>query len=61
MTLRIVHLGEPASRKRELGFRTVRRPSRGVRKERYAPHDWFDVWFPDLATRAELMAQCNAR
>ena len=39
---------------------TVRRPPRGVRKERYAPDDWFDVWYPDLAPSAELMAQGNS-
>ena len=32
----------------------MRHPPRGVRKERYAPDDWFDVWFPDLAPSAEL-------
>jgi uncharacterized protein YeaO (DUF488 family) len=36
---------------------TARRPPRAVRKECYAPDDWFDVWFPDLALSAELMAQ----
>jgi uncharacterized protein YeaO (DUF488 family) len=35
----------------------VRRPPRGVRNERYAPDDWFDVWFPDFAPSEELMAQ----
>jgi uncharacterized protein YeaO (DUF488 family) len=38
----------------------VRRPPRGVRKERYALDDWFDVWFPDLAPSAELMARGKA-
>ena len=38
----------------------MRHPPRGVRKERYALDDWFDVWFPDLAPSAELMAQGKA-
>jgi uncharacterized protein YeaO (DUF488 family) len=38
----------------------VRRPPRGVRKERYEVDDWFDVWFPNLAPSAELMAQGKA-
>lgn len=38
----------------------MRRPPRGVRKECYARDDWFDVWYPDLAPSAELMAQGKA-
>jgi uncharacterized protein YeaO (DUF488 family) len=33
----------------------VRRPPRGVRKEEYASHDWYDVWFPNLAPSVETM------
>ena len=60
MTLRIVRLGEPRDPQEGTRIGTVRRPPRGVRKERYAPDDWFDVWFPDLAPSAELMAQGQA-
>jgi uncharacterized protein YeaO (DUF488 family) len=35
---------------------TVRRPPRGVPKSRYASDDWFDVWLPNLAPSAELVA-----
>ena len=56
MTLRIVRLGEPRDPQEGIRIGTVRRPPRGVRKERYAPDDWFDVWFADLAPSAELMA-----
>ena len=38
----------------------MRRPPRGVRKERYALDDWFDVWFPDLAPSAKLMTMGKA-
>ncbi len=38
----------------------MRRPPRGVRKERYARDDWFDVWYPHLAPSAELMVQGKA-
>jgi uncharacterized protein YeaO (DUF488 family) len=38
----------------------VRRPSRGVRKRRYAINDWFDVWLADLAPSTELVAQGQA-
>ena len=57
MTLRIVRLGEPRHPHEGIRIGTVRRPPRGVRKELYALDDWFDVWFPDLAPSAELMAQ----
>jgi uncharacterized protein YeaO (DUF488 family) len=60
VTLRIVRLGEPRDPHEGLRIGTVRRPPRGVRKERYASDDWFDVWFPDLAPSAELMAQGKA-
>jgi uncharacterized protein YeaO (DUF488 family) len=60
VTLRIVRLGEPRDPQEGTRIGTVRRPPRGVRKERYAPDDWFDVWFPDLAPSAQLMAQGQA-
>jgi uncharacterized protein YeaO (DUF488 family) len=56
VTLRIARLGEPRDPQEGTRIGTVRRPPRGVRKERYAPDDWFDVWFADLAPSAELMA-----
>jgi len=57
VTLRIVRLGEPRHPKEGTRIGTVRYPPRGVRKERYARDDWFDVWYPDLAPSTELMAQ----
>lgn len=60
MTLRIVRLGEPRHPKEGTRIGTVRRPPRGVRKDRYARDDWFDVWFPDLSPSAELMSQGRA-
>jgi len=57
VTLRIVRLGAPRDPQEGTRIGTVRRPPRGVRKERYALDDWFDIWFPDLAPSAELMAQ----
>jgi len=57
VTLRIVRLGEPRHPNEGIRIGTVRRPPRGVRKERYAADDWFDVWYPDLAPSAELVSQ----
>lgn len=55
MTLSIVRLGDPRHPHEGIRIGTVRRPPRGVRKERYAADDWFDVWYPDLAPSADLM------
>ena len=60
MTLRIVRLGEPRCPHEGIRIGTVRRPPRGVRKERYASDNWFDVWYPDLAPSAKLMKQGKA-
>jgi uncharacterized protein YeaO (DUF488 family) len=55
MTLRIVRLGTPRSPDEGTRIGTVRRPPRGVRKERYAADDWYDVWFPELSPSPELV------
>ena len=60
MTLRVVRLGTPRLPQEGTRIGTVRRPPRGVRKERYAADDWFDVWYPDLAPSPELMSRGRA-
>lgn len=60
MTLRIVRLGSPRARDEGLRLGTVRRPPRGVPKERFAADDWYDVWLPQLAPSAELIAEARA-
>ena len=55
MAVRIVRLGTPRARDEGLRIGTVRRPPRGVRKERYAKDDWFDVWLPEVAPSADLV------
>lgn len=60
MTLRIVRLGSPRLASEGTRIGTVRRPPRGVRKERYAADNWFDVWYPDLAPSPGLMARGKA-
>jgi uncharacterized protein YeaO (DUF488 family) len=60
MSIRIVRLGTPRLPDEGTRIGTVRRPPRGVRKERFAADDWFDVWFPDLSPSAELMAKGQA-
>jgi uncharacterized protein YeaO (DUF488 family) len=60
MSLRIVRLGSPRSRDEGLRIGTVRRLPRGVRKDRYAAEDWFDVWYPELAPSIELLSRGRA-
>ena len=55
MSLQIVQLGSPRRKDEGLRIGTVRRPPRGVLKERYALDDWFDVWLPNLAPGRELI------
>lgn len=55
MGIRIVRLGAPRAKGEGLRIGTVRRPPRGVPKERFAADDWYDVWLPQLAPSAELV------
>ena len=55
MAIRIVQLGTPRHPREGLRLGTVRRPPRGVPKERFASDDWYDVWFPNLAPSLETM------
>jgi uncharacterized protein YeaO (DUF488 family) len=49
MAARIVRLGTPRTRGEGLRIGTVRRPPRGVPKEKFASGDWYDVWLPELS------------
>ena len=60
MALRIVRLGTPRFPDEGTRIGVARRPPRGVRKERYAADDWFDVWYPVLSPSPELFAQARA-
>jgi uncharacterized protein YeaO (DUF488 family) len=55
MSIRIVRIGAERAANEGLRVGTVRRPPRGVRKERLAADDWYDVWLPQLAPSAELV------
>lgn len=55
MAIRIVRLGTPRRKGEGLRIGTVRRPPRGVPKNKFASLDWYDVWFPNLAPSAEAM------
>ena len=49
MSVRVVRLGTPRARGEGTRIGTVRRPPRGVPKTQFSSHDWYDVWFPNLA------------
>lgn len=60
MPVRVVRLGSPRAPGEGLRVGTVRRPPRGVPRERFAAEDWYDVWLPQLAPSAELVAAARA-
>jgi uncharacterized protein YeaO (DUF488 family) len=57
MAVSIVRLGTQRLRGEGLRVGTVRRPPRGVSKDRYAADNWYDVWYPELSPTPQLMAQ----
>ena len=59
MSIRIVRLGSPRHAREGLRIGTVRRLPRGVRKEDYAPENWFDVWYPELSPSADLVKKAQ--
>jgi uncharacterized protein YeaO (DUF488 family) len=60
VAVHVVRLGTPRAAGEGLRFGTVRRPPRGVAKDRFAAEDWYDVWLPVLAPSAELVAEARA-
>jgi uncharacterized protein YeaO (DUF488 family) len=60
MAIAIVRLGSPRGKDEGLRIGTVRRPPRGVPKAEFASRDYYDVWFPNLAPSAELVAEALA-
>jgi uncharacterized protein YeaO (DUF488 family) len=59
--IRIVQLGSRRRRGEGLRIGTARRPPRGVRKADYARRNYYDVWLPELAPSARLVAWALAR
>jgi uncharacterized protein YeaO (DUF488 family) len=60
MSVRIVRLGEPRAAGEGLRIGTVRRPPRGVPRSEFASRNWYDVWYPNLAPSAPLVAMARA-
>jgi uncharacterized protein YeaO (DUF488 family) len=59
VSIRIVRLGSERAPREGLRIGTVRRPPRGVPKERHASENWYDVWLPNLAPSAELVSEAQ--
>jgi len=59
MAIRVGRLGTKRLPGEGLRIGTVRRPPRGVAKNKWASEDWYDVWLPNLAPSAELMKSTN--
>jgi uncharacterized protein YeaO (DUF488 family) len=59
MAVRIVRLGSPRHAGEGVRLGTVRRPPRGVPKSRFAAENWYDVWLPNLAPSAPLVASAR--
>ena len=60
MAIRVVRLGSPRGAGEGLRIGTVRRPPRGVPKSEFGPRDFYDVWLPELAPSAPLVAMAQA-
>lgn len=60
MSIRIVRLGTPRAKGEGLRIGTVRRPPRGVPKEKFASENWYDVWFPNVAPSNETVKLAQA-
>jgi|SRR5262245_15371501 len=56
MAVRVVRLGSARIPGEGLRLGTVRHPPRGVPKSQHASGNWYDLWFPDLAPSARLVA-----
>ena len=61
MSIRVVRLGTDRAKGEGLRLGTVRRPPRGVKKERLAADNWYDVWLPQLSPSADLVKQAEAK
>jgi uncharacterized protein YeaO (DUF488 family) len=60
MAIRVVRLGSPRAKDEGVRIGTVRRPPRGVPKEQFASHDWYDLWYPNLAPSVQTLKQGQA-
>jgi uncharacterized protein YeaO (DUF488 family) len=60
VALTIFRIGDPPRAGEGLRIGVVRRPPRGVRKDRWQVDGYFDVWLPVVAPSAALLARLRA-
>lgn len=60
MSIHIIQLGSKRLRGEGLRIGTVRHPPRGVLKSQFASHNWYDIWFPNLAPSPKLLKLAHA-
>ena len=60
MPISIIQLGTPRLPGEGVRIGTVRRPPRGVSKDRYSQDNWYDIWYPELSPTPQLMAQAKS-
>jgi uncharacterized protein YeaO (DUF488 family) len=56
LAIRVTRLGSPRVAREGIRLGTVRHPPRGVRKDDYSRRNYYDVWLPELAPSAKLVA-----
>ena len=61
MPIRVVRLGSTRLPDEGLRLGTVRRPPRGVPRGEYADRNYYDLWLPELAPSAALLAWARVR
>jgi uncharacterized protein YeaO (DUF488 family) len=61
LSIRVVRLGTPRHPREGLRLGTVRRPPRGVPRSEFAKRDYYDVWVPELAPSADLVAWATSQ
>lgn len=60
MGIRVVQLGSSRTSDEGLRIGTVRRPPRGVPRTEFASRNYYDVWLPNLAPSAALVARAKS-
>jgi uncharacterized protein YeaO (DUF488 family) len=60
MSIRVVRLGSHRAPSEGVRLGTVRRPPRGVPKNKLASLDYYDVWLPELSPSAEIVSWAMA-
>src|SRR4051812_16317449 len=61
MSIAVVRIGTPKTKREGLRLGTVRLLPRGVPQRKYAERGLFDLWLPEVAPTKELVAYAQAK